>query len=148
LNNGARFVEGRVVRVSEDAAVLEDGSEIPADYIVLATGYDAEAIAFEVVGETDATSNYTSRADWTMYRGIALPGLPNFFTVFGNNMYLNHSGCFVGQLTQSPCRACSRSRPRTLRASSARCATTACASCLSSPRRRRGTSAGSTPGCG
>ncbi|BEI89346.1 uncharacterized protein CcaverHIS019_0207080 [Cutaneotrichosporon cavernicola] len=91
LNSGhARFIEGRVVRVTPTAAVLDDGREIPANYIVLATGFDAEATALDVVGDTDATSNYKSRSDWTMYRGIAMPGIPNYFTVFGNNMYLNH----------------------------------------------------------
>ncbi|GMK54033.1 hypothetical protein CspeluHIS016_0106190 [Cutaneotrichosporon spelunceum] len=90
LRNGTHFVEGRVVRLSPSGAVMADGREISADYIVLATGFDAEASAFDVVGATDATSNYTSRADWSVYRGIAMPGIPNYYTVFGNNMYLNH----------------------------------------------------------
>jgi hypothetical protein len=28
-----------------------------------------------------------------MYRGVALPGIPNYFTLLGNNMGLNHSEC-------------------------------------------------------
>ncbi|KLT40229.1 FAD/NAD(P)-binding domain-containing protein [Cutaneotrichosporon oleaginosum] len=90
LKRNARFVDGRVERITRGSVVLSDGREIPADTIVLATGYDAAAVAFPVVGDADATGNYASRTEWTVYRGIAMPGIPNFFTVFGNNMYLNH----------------------------------------------------------
>jgi len=86
-----KAVEGRIASLRSNAIVLDDGREMSADVVVLATGYDAEHVGFEISGTRDKTSNYKSRADWKMYRGIAMPGIPNFFTLLGNNMGLNHS---------------------------------------------------------
>lgn len=74
----------------DNTVVLDDGQEVEADYVILATGYDAEHQNLVVYGADDDTAHYKSKADFCMYRGIALPGIPNYFTVFGNNMGLNH----------------------------------------------------------
>lgn len=36
-----KLAHGQVVRLTEDAVVLEDGTELPADLVVFATGYDS-----------------------------------------------------------------------------------------------------------
>ncbi len=38
-NGDVRLVHGQVTRLTEDAVVLEDGTELPADLVVYATGY-------------------------------------------------------------------------------------------------------------
>lgn len=86
-----KFVEGKIASVHNDVVVLDDGRKLAADYVILATGYDAEHQALDVLGDEDATTNYKSKAEWKMYRGVALPGIPNYFSVLGNNMGLNHS---------------------------------------------------------
>lgn len=105
-----KFIEGKIASVHDASAVLDDGREIPADYVVLATGYDAESHGFHITGSTDATTNYKSRAHWKMYRGVALPGIPNAFTMLGNNSALNHMGItsvleiqanYIGQMVQA-----------------------------------------------
>lgn len=105
-----KFVEGKIASVHGNKAVLDDGSELPADYVVLATGYDAESHGIHIYGSEDSTTNYKSKAEWKLYRGITLPGLPNYFTMMGNNTALNHMGitsvleiqaAYIGQLVQA-----------------------------------------------
>ncbi len=40
-NGDVELVHGQVARLTEDAVVLEDGTELPADLVVLATGYNS-----------------------------------------------------------------------------------------------------------
>ncbi len=40
-NGEVKLAHGQVVRLTEDAVVLDDGTELPADLVVFATGYDS-----------------------------------------------------------------------------------------------------------
>jgi len=40
-NGDVKLVHGQVVRLTEDAVVLDDGTELPADLVVFATGYNS-----------------------------------------------------------------------------------------------------------
>ncbi|GAA1912160.1 NAD(P)/FAD-dependent oxidoreductase [Nocardioides marmoribigeumensis] len=40
-NGDVKLAHGQVVRLTEDAVVLEDGTELPADLVVFATGYNS-----------------------------------------------------------------------------------------------------------
>ncbi|GAA5149414.1 NAD(P)/FAD-dependent oxidoreductase [Nocardioides marinquilinus] len=40
-NGDVKLAHGQITHLTEDAAVLEDGTELPADVVVLATGYDS-----------------------------------------------------------------------------------------------------------
>lgn len=102
-----KFVEGRIAALKEDKVVVDDGSELDADLVVLATGYDADTPQYQVEGSTDSTANYKARSEYHTYRGISHPGIPNYFNVLGNNMGLNHMGittvieiqtAYIGQL--------------------------------------------------
>lgn len=86
-----RAVFARFQELTPKGVRTDTGEEIPADIVILATGYDAEHVDMELVGSGDSTNNYKSRADLTYYHGTALPGIPNYFTTLGNNWVVNHS---------------------------------------------------------
>ncbi|KAL1405960.1 hypothetical protein Q8F55_007642 [Vanrija albida] len=85
-----KAIRGKVVEFKPESVILDTGDEVKADVVVLATGYDAEVKHFDVTGSTDKTSNYKSNAEWQMYHGISLPGMPNWFAMLGNNTGINH----------------------------------------------------------
>lgn len=63
---------GRIASFRPNAIVLDDGREMSADYVVLATGYNAESVDVDIVGTDDRTKNYKSKADWAQYHGVSL----------------------------------------------------------------------------
>ncbi|TXT08696.1 hypothetical protein VHUM_02824 [Vanrija humicola] len=85
-----KAIRGKVVEFKESSVILDTGDEVKADVVVLATGYDAETKQFEVNGAVDKTSNYRSNAEWQMYHGVSMPGMPNWFAMLGNNTGINH----------------------------------------------------------
>lgn len=86
-----RAVFARLESLTPKGVRTDTGEEIAADVVVLATGYNAEHIDMEVNAPRESTNNYKSRADLTWYHGVALPGLPNYFTTLGGNWVVNHS---------------------------------------------------------
>lgn len=103
-----RAVYGRIASLNENGVVTDDGEEIPADVVVLSTGYAADHIDMQVDGESDSTKNYAGKGDLVYYHGvspwrltnyvrdvgspqIALPGMPNYYSMMGNNFLVNHS---------------------------------------------------------
>ena len=51
-NGSIRLAHGRIARLTADAVVLEDGTELPADLVVLATGYGSmNGWAAELIGQ-------------------------------------------------------------------------------------------------
>jgi len=67
-------------KFGEQAIVFDDGSEIEADIVVMATGFSlkmAGGIKLSIDGEPVTTR------DCFTYRGIMLSGVPNFAKVFG-----------------------------------------------------------------
>lgn len=84
-------VYGRIVGLSEDGVKVDDGRELPADVVVLSTGYDAEHIDMHLTGDKDSTTNYKTKADLVWYRGVALPDIPNYWNMQGNNWLVNHT---------------------------------------------------------
>ncbi|BEJ17999.1 hypothetical protein CspHIS471_0702760 [Cutaneotrichosporon sp. HIS471] len=86
-----RAVYGRIAGLTPTGVRTDDGEEIPADVVVLSTGYAADHIDMQVDGENDSTRNYEGKGDLLYYHGIALPGMPNYYTMMGNNFLVNHS---------------------------------------------------------
>ncbi|KAL1406693.1 hypothetical protein Q8F55_008399 [Vanrija albida] len=80
---------GRIEGFTPKAMVLDTGAEVDADVVVMATGYDAEGCT-PLVNAGISTAVYKSRSEWKVYRGVMMPGLPNFFMLLGNNLGLNH----------------------------------------------------------
>lgn len=70
-----------------DALVTADGRELDVDVVVCATGYAAADYLgqIEVTGEDGATLRDTWRDGAFAYLGMAVPGFPNFFMLYGPN---------------------------------------------------------------
>jgi cyclohexanone monooxygenase len=67
--------------------VTEDGSELEVDVVVCATGYAAADYLgqIEVVGEDGISLQAKWRDGASAYMGMAVPGVPNFFMLYGPN---------------------------------------------------------------
>jgi cyclohexanone monooxygenase len=67
--------------------VTEDGSELGVDVVVCATGYAATDYLgqIDVVGEGGTSLRETWRDGAYAYLGMAVPGFPNFFMLYGPN---------------------------------------------------------------
>ncbi|WP_431237060.1 flavin-containing monooxygenase [Mycolicibacterium aichiense] len=69
------------------ALVTEDGSELDVDVVLCATGYAATDYLgqIEVRGEDGRSLHDTWRDGAFAYLGMAVPGFPNFFMLYGPN---------------------------------------------------------------
>jgi cyclohexanone monooxygenase len=67
--------------------VTEDGTELDVDVVLCATGYAAADYLgqIDVVGERGVTLRETWRDGAYAYLGMAVPGFPNFFMLYGPN---------------------------------------------------------------
>ena len=67
--------------------VTEDGSELDVDVVLCATGYAATDYLgqIEVTGEDGRSLHDTWRDGAFAYLGMAVPGFPNFFMLYGPN---------------------------------------------------------------
>lgn len=80
LTSPARYLRAR-------SLVTEDGTERDVDVVVCATGYAAADYLgeLEVEGEGGATLRKVWREGAHAYLGMAVPGFPNFFMLYGPN---------------------------------------------------------------
>lgn len=88
----AKIATGRIERIGPDRIRLRDGTEIPAEVIVKATGLDLQlfgGIRVEVDGEP------VDPASRLVYRGAMLSGVPNFVFTVG---YTNASWTLKSEL--------------------------------------------------
>ena len=67
--------------------VTEDGRELDVDVVVCATGYAAADYLgqIDVIGEDGVSLHETWRDGAYAYLGMAVPGFPNFFMLYGPN---------------------------------------------------------------
>jgi cyclohexanone monooxygenase len=80
VNSPARYLRTR-------SLVTEDGTEREVDVVVCATGYAAAdyLAQLDVSGEHGTTLREAWRGGPHAYLGMAVPGLPNFFMLYGPN---------------------------------------------------------------
>jgi len=80
LNSPARYLRAR-------SLVMQDGTERDVDVVVCATGYAAADYLgeIEVTGEGGVTLRDVWRDGAHAYLGMAVPGFPNFFMLYGPN---------------------------------------------------------------
>ncbi|WP_106348684.1 NAD(P)/FAD-dependent oxidoreductase [Antricoccus suffuscus] len=81
-----------VGHVTEDAIVLDDGTEYPVDVIVLATGFRANDFLWpmDIRGRDGAAVEDLWQKDGARaYLGNLMPGFPNFFMLYGPNTNAN-----------------------------------------------------------
>ena len=87
-----------VVGLTSGGVVAADGTERPADVVVLATGFRALGLLqpMEVVGASGRRlRDVWGTDDATAYLGMTLPDLPNFFMLYGPNTNLGHGGSLM-----------------------------------------------------
>ncbi|MEA2681171.1 MAG: hypothetical protein QOK03_2893, partial [Candidatus Binataceae bacterium] len=86
-------VLGGIDRVAENAIVTKDGRTIPADVIVLATGFQSTSflapMAINGVGGRSLNDEWNGAA--RAYLGITVAGFPNLFLMYGPNTNLGHN---------------------------------------------------------
>lgn len=82
-----------IERVSENAIVAKDGRTIPADVIVLATGFQSTSflapMAINGLGGRSLHDEWHGAA--RAYLGITVAGFPNLFLMYGPNTNLGHN---------------------------------------------------------
>jgi len=81
------LITERIEQVTATGIESEDGTERPADVIVLATGFESHAFVapMEVIG----AGGRTLAEEWDpvarAYLGLSVPGFPNMFLLYGPN---------------------------------------------------------------
>jgi 4-hydroxyacetophenone monooxygenase len=96
--DNVELVTARVTRVNARSIETSDGIEHPADVILFGTGFEATKLLWPMsihgrAGQalTDVWGTDNARA----YLGIAVPGFPNFFCLYGPNTNLGHGGSII-----------------------------------------------------
>ncbi len=86
-------VTGAIERVTGDAIVTRDGRAVPADVIILATGFDSTSflVPMRLEGLGGRVLEETWQDGAEAYLGISVAGFPNFFMLYGPNTNLGHN---------------------------------------------------------
>src|SRR5207247_4345430 len=81
----AHIVKGQINRIEPDGVVMADGTRVALDVLVYATGFDPHAYMrpMNVAGLNGTTIDEAWKEQIYSYRGIALPGFPNLFMLYG-----------------------------------------------------------------
>ncbi len=97
-NERVKLVAEPIVEILPDRIVTRDGTEYHADVLVIATGFDVLRFltSFDVRGRggrnlREAWDDDDARA----YLGLAMPGFPNFFCLYGPNLQPGHGGSIM-----------------------------------------------------
>lgn len=92
--DNVELVTSAVREIAPDGVVAENGSAYPADVIVFATGFKStEFLApMAIYGKQGRSLNGDEWAAGAhAYLGMAVPGFPNFFMLYGPNTNLGHN---------------------------------------------------------
>jgi cation diffusion facilitator CzcD-associated flavoprotein CzcO len=83
--DNVHIVRGRVAAVTPNAVVMDSGRSYEVDILVLATGFDAHAYMrpMSVLGVDGQPLDAAWRDGPYSYRGISVPGFPNFYLLHG-----------------------------------------------------------------
>ena len=79
--------------VTADAVVTRDGRAVPADVIILATGFESTSFLapMRIEGPSGRSLDEFWRDGAEAYLGVAVSGFPNFFMLYGPNTNLGHN---------------------------------------------------------
>ena len=93
------LVSQGVRELTKNAVVAEDGTERPADVIVLSTGFESTRFLapMEIRGRDGRDLNEIWREGANAYLGMTVAGFPNLFVMYGPNTNLG-SGSIIFQL--------------------------------------------------
>jgi 4-hydroxyacetophenone monooxygenase len=86
------LVTGELKSVEEDTIVLADGTRIECEALILATGYTLEYfVDFDITGRDGVVLQELWNPVPYAYKGMEVPGFPNFFITAGPNSGLASS---------------------------------------------------------
>jgi cation diffusion facilitator CzcD-associated flavoprotein CzcO len=84
------LVTDAIAEITETGVVSADGTEHPADVIIYATGFRViDSVA--ALNVTGRDGRELKQEGVEAYRGITVPGFPNFFMLLGPNTGLGHT---------------------------------------------------------
>ncbi len=91
------LITSPIARVQADGVVDHAGHHRPADILVLATGFQAAdpIPAGLIIGRDGLDLASAWQAGARAYKGSAVPGFPNFFTLLGPNTALGHNSVLL-----------------------------------------------------
>ena len=92
------LVAAGVEEITGNGLRATDGTEVEADVIVLATGFEAKKALFpmHVVGRDGVViRDVWGDEDARAYLGMTVPGFPNLFVMYGPNVNLGHGGSYM-----------------------------------------------------
>lgn len=95
--DNVELVTGPVQGITATCVVDKDGVEHPADVIVLATGFKAQAPLFpmDIVGTNGSLRDQWGDDDPRAHLGITVPDFPNLFILYGPGTNGGHGGSAV-----------------------------------------------------
>jgi cation diffusion facilitator CzcD-associated flavoprotein CzcO len=92
LKDNVELVSGAVASVEEHGVVLADGRHIECDVLLLATGWTLDYLsAFDIRGRGGLDLQDLWSPVPFAYKGLEMPGFPNFFVTSGPNSALTSS---------------------------------------------------------
>jgi 4-hydroxyacetophenone monooxygenase len=92
------LVTSPVTRLERGSVRVEAGTEHPADAVVFATGFNVVSFlsTIEVVGRGGRSlHDVWDGDDARAFLGLAVPGFPNFFILYGPNTQPGHGGSLI-----------------------------------------------------
>lgn len=93
-----KLVPERLTKARGNTLVSSSGTEVEADLLILATGYQATNVlgSYEVIGrEGRVLSEFWDGDNAAAYLGTLVPGFPNFFILLGPNVGSGHGGSMI-----------------------------------------------------
>ena len=95
--DNVELVTSTVQKFTPTGAVDQEGVEHPADVVILATGFKAQAPLFpiEIVGTNGSIRDHWGDDNPRAYLGVTVPEFPNFFILYGPNTNGGHGGSAV-----------------------------------------------------
>ena len=99
MRPNVELVTGAVARITPTGIVMADGSVHDCDVLIYGTGYEASKFLtpMRVTGRHGVDLHEQWAGDARAYLGVAVPGFPNFFCLYGPNTNLAHGGSIIFQ---------------------------------------------------
>lgn len=98
LQPNVELCTGAIDHIEPNTIVMADGSRHEVDVIAMATGFQAARMLapMEIKGKNGASlRDIWGDDDPRAYLGMAVPGFPNFFMLYGPNTNLAHGGSAI-----------------------------------------------------
>ncbi len=93
LRSDVEVVDRPIDHIEADAVVTADGQRRPADVLIFGTGFSTTDFLahIPITGEGGRTLAETWETGARAYRGLAVPGFPNCYLLYGPNTNLGHN---------------------------------------------------------